>query len=47
MSLLTLAFQGGLSKDIQKCFEHGFIVVYGLKEFLYAISGPFSFILPA
>lgn len=48
MSLISLTFQGGLSKDIQKYFEHRFIVVvYGLKEILDAVSGTFCFTLPA
>lgn len=47
MSLISLTFQGGLSKDIQKYFEHRFIVVYGLKEILDAVLGTFCFILPA
>lgn len=46
MSLLSLAFQGGLNKDLQKCFEHKFIVGDGFKELLGAASGPFSFTLP-
>lgn len=45
MSLLSLAFEGRLNKDTQKCFEHKFVVVDGFKELLDATSGPFSFVL--
>jgi len=47
MSLLSLEFQGGLSKYIHSYFEHRFVVIYRLKEFLDAFSGPFFFILSA
>lgn len=46
MSILSLALQGGLNKDIQKYSEHKLIVIDGFKEILDATLGPFSFMLP-